>query len=151
MDLKSYFIDKFNYNLVANQRTTGSLELAGSYPEKAYILLSHILVAHSIWLLRISDPELSKTINPWAAMARESFIKVNEQLFADTVSMLETEDLSRYISYVNSKGESFQNSIGDICSHILMHSTYHRGQIAQLLSAEGHKPAVTDYIFYKRQ
>ncbi len=75
---------------------------------------------------------------------------MNNQLHLDTEKMLKVEDLTRRVSYVNTKGEAYRNSVQEICMHLLLHSAYHRGQVAQLLRANGGEPAVTDYIFYKR-
>ena len=34
----------------------------------------------------------------------------------------------------------------DVLLHVVMHSVYHRGQIATEVRAAGHTPAYTDYI-----
>ena len=54
--------------------------------------------------------------------------------------------LSRRVSYVNSKGENWENGAGDILLHAVMHSVYHRGQIASDLRDAGFEPAYTDFI-----
>jgi len=41
--------------------------------------------------------------------------------------------------------------VGDILTHVLLHSAYHRGQIAVDLRAAGLTPAYTDYIHAVRQ
>ncbi|MBF6608971.1 MAG: hypothetical protein ITG00_09570 [Flavobacterium sp.] len=148
--MQSYLSEHYSYNLTANSRTIQSVLAATDRPESVDKLLSHILVAHSIWLLRIAQPDLAKNSSPWATLNPESFEKVNRQLFDDTKKMLDSENLTRELDYVNSKGESYRSSVIDICSHILLHSAYHRGQIAQLLRQTGNEPAITDYIFYTR-
>jgi uncharacterized damage-inducible protein DinB len=55
------------------------------------------------------------------------------------------------ITYRNTKGEPWTNSVGDILMHVTMHSAYHRGQIAAAMRAEGHAPAYTDFIHGARQ
>jgi uncharacterized damage-inducible protein DinB len=50
------------------------------------------------------------------------------------------------IEYHNSKGERWVNAVGDIFQHVMMHGTYHRGQIATLMRQAGVNPAYTDYI-----
>ena len=61
------------------------------------------------------------------------------------------EFLEKRLKYKNSKGEEFDNSLRDIVTHIINHSTYHRAQIAQLVKRAGGIPAVTDYIVYQRE
>ena len=55
------------------------------------------------------------------------------------------------VSYKNTKGESWTNSVEDILMHVVMHSAYHRGQIAADMRAAGHSPAYTDFIHGIRQ
>ena len=60
-------------------------------------------------------------------------------------------ELSQAVTYKNTKGESWSSSIGDVLTHVLMHSAYHRGQIASHMREQGHTPAYTDFIHAVRQ
>ena len=60
-------------------------------------------------------------------------------------------DLSQTFAYKNTKGEAWSSSIGDVLTHVLMHSAYHRGQIASHMREQGHTPAYTDFIHAVRQ
>ena len=60
-------------------------------------------------------------------------------------------DLIRMVEYRNSKGEAWSNRVEDILTHVLMHSAYHRGQIALEMRASGAQPAYTDFIHAVRQ
>jgi uncharacterized damage-inducible protein DinB len=64
---------------------------------------------------------------------------------------LAAADYSSQVSYVNSLGETWESSIEDILMHLLMHSSYHRGQIAFELRASGQTPPYTDFIHAARQ
>jgi uncharacterized damage-inducible protein DinB len=55
------------------------------------------------------------------------------------------------LTYKNIKGEQHENSVVDIFNHVLLHSTYHRGQLATLVRQLGFTPVVTDYITYCRE
>ena len=59
--------------------------------------------------------------------------------------------LSHPVSYRNSKGENWTNRKDDILLHVIMHSAYHRGQIATDMRAAGFTPASTDFIHGVRQ
>lgn len=61
------------------------------------------------------------------------------------------DSLSRKVSYTNSKGEAWTSTVEDILTHVVIHSAYHRGQIASDLRTAGQKPAYTDYIHAVRQ
>jgi len=54
------------------------------------------------------------------------------------------------ISYINLEEERHQSSVYDIVTHLVNHSTYHRGQIIKLLQIEGLNSVSTDYIDYTR-
>ena len=58
---------------------------------------------------------------------------------------------SGFGSYTNSKGELWENRVLDVLSHVLLHSAYHRGQIALEIRRSGSAPAYTDYIHAVRQ
>jgi uncharacterized damage-inducible protein DinB len=62
-----------------------------------------------------------------------------------------TADLDKAISYQNSKGEAWSSAVIDVLTHVLMHSAYHRGQIASHMRESGRTPAYTDFIHGIRQ
>ena len=43
------------------------------------------------------------------------------------------------------------SSVEDVLTHVIIHSGYHRGQIAMLLGRAGHETAYTDFIHCIRQ
>ena len=47
--------------------------------------------------------------------------------------------------------ERFRSSLHDILMHVIMHSAYHRGQIAADMRASGAEPVYTDFIHAVRQ
>jgi len=69
----------------------------------------------------------------------------------DYLDDLAPADLSREIAYVNSKGEPWKTTVADVLDHVLLHSSYHRGQIASHLRAAGLEPAYTDFVHAARQ
>jgi uncharacterized damage-inducible protein DinB len=59
---------------------------------------------------------------------------------------LSPELLGQQIRYTNSKGEDWSNTVSDVLTHVALHSSYHRGQIASLLGRAGEAAAYSDYI-----
>jgi len=59
--------------------------------------------------------------------------------------------LAEAVDYKNSKGEPWRNRVEDVLTHVIMHSAYHRGQIAMEMRAAGMEPAYTDFIHAVRQ
>ena len=66
------------------------------------------------------------------------------------VARLTPDDLGREIDYRTSDGRAFRSTVEDILLHTALHGSYHRGQIALLIRADGGEPAPTDYIAFAR-
>jgi uncharacterized damage-inducible protein DinB len=117
-------------------------------PAKSLTLFSHILSAHHIWNHRILNE--TSGLKVWHDIPKREYQSINTDNHRVSLSILDHKDLSDQISYSNSKGEFFSNSIQDILFHVINHSNYHRAQIASDFKAAGLTPIVSDYIFYKR-
>jgi uncharacterized damage-inducible protein DinB len=70
--------------------------------------------------------------------------------FKDLASRLTPDLLENLITYRNSVGDQFTSTVEDILTHVAMHGSYHRGQIAAALRAGGDTPSPTDYIAFAR-
>ncbi|PYO45862.1 MAG: hypothetical protein DMD72_14120, partial [Gemmatimonadetes bacterium] len=66
------------------------------------------------------------------------------------VEAITGDALERGITYRNSAGDQFTSTLEDILTHVMMHGSYHRGQVASLIRAAGDTPSPTDYIFFAR-
>jgi uncharacterized damage-inducible protein DinB len=120
-------------------------------PYKAQLIMAHVLNAHRIWHDRIKGVEVRTT--PWEERSLDDCEKLVNELkeeFAGLLSGLSPQRLTESVSYKNTKGQAFTNTIGDILQHLLMHSAYHRGQVNALIRQAGGEPAIIDYIEYVR-
>lgn len=146
--MKSKFTDLYEYNAHFNEKL---IRLMGPelnrLPEKPVKLINHILSSHQVWNSRILN---QPSTHPWEMHPFENLIEINQENHQTTLKILEEFDLSKIITYQNTKGEKFQNKIEDILFHLVNHGTYHRGQIALLFRESGIEPMISDYIFYKR-
>ena len=70
--------------------------------------------------------------------------------FRRVVDALTEADLDVEIPYVNSAGDAFRSTRADIMLQVMLHGSYHRGQVAAVLRAGGATPAPTDYIAFAR-
>ncbi len=115
-------------------------------------LLAHIAGAEVLWLARILGTP--STVAVWPEFTSD---ECEEQLadvasaWHDLLDGLRANDLSRPVEYKNSKGEEWTSTIGDILTHVVMHSAHHRGQIAAIVSGANGAPAYTDFIHCTRQ
>lgn len=148
--MKKYLLEMLEYDLWANERVYMSLSDFIQPPEKALELFSHIIISQIIWYDRILG-NTAQYKSPWQIINFEESKTLLVKINGDLKSILEMSDiLEKEVEYKNTKGVRFVNSASDILTHIINHSTYHRGQIASIVRKEGGTPAVTDYIAFKR-
>lgn len=142
-------VELMNYTKVADARVISVFLNNGVIPEKALSLFNHVLNAQHIWASRVLDKPSLYAV--WEEHSPQAFSSVSTGNFELFKYILEHVDLSKEISYTNSRGDSFTNVVKDILIHAFNHSTYHRGQIASLLKINEIEPPVTDYIMLKRE
>ncbi len=150
--IQVHFIHLFKYNDWATKEAVNSISGHDKKDERIVELLSHIVSAQRVWLNRILARETH--LDPWEKHSVEECTVISTAVTSEWINFLEgknEEDLEKRIEYKNLKGEHFTNTIKDILTHVINHSTYHRAQIAQKVKLLGGKPAVTDYIFYQRK
>ncbi|HVF91813.1 MAG TPA: DinB family protein [Blastocatellia bacterium] len=144
----------FSYNEWANRRTVDSLSEPANHNPKAVRALAHLLIAENAWLMRLQRNVDSTGVNFWEGSSLEEcrrlFDEVSEA-FRGLMSRLKEDDLDSKATYRNSKGVEYQTAYRDILQHVLMHSTYHRGQVAMAVRANGGEPVYTDYIAFVRE
>lgn len=146
--MRVLFKDIFEYHNHFNQQLLKELEKHHSkLPERTYPLFCHVLNAHQIWNARILKQE---TLAIMAIHAFQKCREIDEANYANTYLILDNYDLDDEVTYTNTKGQEFTNTIRDILFHAANHSTHHKGQIVSDFRQVGIEPIVTDYIFYKR-
>jgi uncharacterized damage-inducible protein DinB len=142
----------YDHMVWADARTLNSLRSMHAAPLDALRLYGHLLAAEHVWLSRMEgrDPDVAV----WPALDLDECAALsarNHATFAVMAETLSTTELQRKVSYRNSKGEEFVNTVEDIWMHIAMHGAYHRGQVARIVRGEGGAPQSTDYIFFIRE
>lgn len=117
-------------------------------PDKALLLMSHVINAQHIWNARILDLPQAYKVFEVHSLSKLKSIQTDNNI--KTEEIINGNKLSQVLSYTNSAGKSYQNSVKEILLHVCNHSTYHRGQINSLLRQNGINPVICDYIAYKR-
>lgn len=151
-NILEHFIHLFEYNSWATAKTVEAVLKYVKPESRANELLSHIISSQKIWLGRTLNKILAS--DPWGKISPENYISQSNELTSEWMKLLRgvnESGLERKIEYKNTKGESFSNTVKDIITHVINHSTYHRAQIAQLIRQSGGEPAKTDYIVYQRE
>ena len=142
----------FRYDDWANREVVTALTELSTLPPRSLKILDHILSAERLWLERL---RLEKQTYPvWpdfsVAQCKLEIAELGER-WKNYLASLKEEDLSRSLTYRNSQGESWSNAKQDILLHVVLHSTYHRGQIATDMRAAGFNPVCSDFIHAVRQ
>ena len=111
-------------------------------------LLSHVVAAERVWLLRIRDENAADApIWPdWNVDQIAALAAMNAEQYREALD----DGRERVVEYKNSKGTPFSTRLADILTHVALHGSSHRGQIAAALRAGGVEPINTDYITYVR-
>jgi len=140
-----------NYILKAGE-TLADIEQTGSFSSVRKTLL-HIWDAQVIWYARLQGTPLttfpSKEFKGSLAEAVEGLLK-SSQAFIDYVQVL-NKHYDDVIAYQTLDSKQFENTVEDIVFQCMNHSTYHRGQIINLLRGAGFiEVGSTDYMRYCR-
>ena len=157
-----HFEKLLQFNLWANKRISEMLiqlheekfskEICSSFKSVKLTTL-HIWDAETIWKLRLEG----KTIENWPG---KNFNGDKNDVITGLISSsqellnfyLTNSEIDTIINYHNIKGENFFTSVKDIVTHVVNHSTFHRGQIITMLRQLGEtKLSGTDYITYVRE
>jgi uncharacterized damage-inducible protein DinB len=152
MSLVEYLRRQFAYDAWANREVFAAIGVNGGSDERSMRLLAHILSAERLWLERITEQPQSLPVWPKPDLAQcETQIAELASLWREFLKDADDSGLSHAVSYKNSKGEPWTSTLQDILTHVLMHSAYHRGQIASHMRERGNAPAYTDFIHAVRQ
>jgi uncharacterized damage-inducible protein DinB len=113
--------------------------------------MAHIVGAEYLWMARLRAEAAALPV--WPDLDLPSCDVQLQELSRRWPEYLNEarNSLTDKVSYTNSKGETWSSTVEDILTHVVIHSAYHRGQIASDLRAAGSNPAYTDYIHAVRQ
>jgi len=147
-----HFNNMFEYDFWANKRVIEVITKDNVIDTKSELLFSHILNSQQIWYSRIMGNPKGQT--PWDIIPYQSFPEIAQLINEHWKALLKEKDaksLRNTIEYKNTSGEKFSNTLEEILTHIINHSTYHRAQISAHLKSSGKNPPITDYIAYARR
>lgn len=149
---REYFQRMFAYDYWANKATLHSITELLDGQERPLTLLAHILGAQKIWHHRLTGEDV-EGLMVWPVIHDSDYRRQVEECHGywwEFLNNIDEDELNDTVDYANTKGQEFENTVADILSHVLMHSAYHRAQIASAVKAEGGIPAATDFIAYAR-
>lgn len=147
------------YEVEANTRAMDSIAgvPAANRANPAYLrvlgVAAHIQIARSIWLERIGGTSPAPPADwfpPQPLDRTRSAAAENDRNWHAFLGSLATDALDSTCVYTSSEGDRYRSLVEDIITHVFNHSTYHRGQIATLVTQCGGERARTDFIIMTR-
>jgi uncharacterized damage-inducible protein DinB len=149
--MKDYLLKTFRYNDWAN---TKLLEAIGNLPDKeeAFRLFSHLVHAQNKWYNRVTKKDDDVLFNWFGeSFPIETIANDWKQSLYNWIVLLEKSnpsDLDKMIEFTRAiDGKLMGVKLADLMLQLNYHSIHHRAQINALISKQGQKPPLTDYIF----
>lgn len=143
-------IQQLAFEVWADRAQIASIGSVEQPSEQLLQIAWHLLVAAETWLSRIDGTEPAAPFE-WVTPEREALPPLLDQVcdhFLRIAMAMDDARLNAPVAYSNSRGEPYENLVGDVLEHVLLHGAEHRGQIALEVGRQGGEPAETEYIFW---
>jgi uncharacterized damage-inducible protein DinB len=141
--MKEHYLQLFSYEDWAMQKIISILQECQD--SEAIQMFQHILLARELWHNRVAN-----TNNPFrfdGKSLRECVESYNRNQ-TEWMSFLENvDDFDVAVNYKTTENTDKSTKLKNILTHVVNHSTYHRGQITNILKGKT-KLASTDFIFF---
>ncbi len=151
MNTVEHLRELFRYNDWANRRIVVALK--ENISERATQILAHLVTTEHEYFERLYGkdstgfdffPDL--TVGECGELA-----KATAERYEKLLRGFDEEGLDIVARYRTSEGKRVENTYREILSHVVIHSSIHRGNIMLKLRESGFAPPVIDYIIYLRE
>ncbi|HKP70809.1 MAG TPA: DinB family protein [Pyrinomonadaceae bacterium] len=139
------------YDDWANRRTLDTLR--DQHSERSLQILAHILITKQEYFDRLHGKD-STGFNFWPDLTLDECAQMIAATTTNFEKLLRDADesiLEQAAAYKTSEGVPFENSYRELLTHILFHSSIHRGNIVLKMREEGLEPPRIDYILFLRE
>ncbi len=151
MDTIEHLRELYIYNDWANRRIITALESNKS--EKAREILAHLLITEQEYYERFYGKD-STGFDFWQNLSLEdcgNLAKENAEKYEGFLKRFDDEGLGQIAAYKTSEGILHKNTFRELLTHVLFHSSIHRGNIILKVREENLAPPTIDYIIYLRE
>jgi uncharacterized damage-inducible protein DinB len=151
MNTIEHLRELFNYNDWANRRIIVALKTNKS--ERALRILAHLLVTEREYFERLYGKD-STGFDFWPDLSLEDCGRLAQETagaYEKLLRRFEDEGLGIAARYRTSEGIPHENTYRELLTHVLFHSSIHRGNVILKLREEGFTPPKIDYIIYLRE
>ncbi len=141
----------FAYNDWANRRMIVALKENSS--DKSRQILAHLLITEQEYFERLYGKD-SFGFDFWQDLLLEDcgkLAKETAERYEKLLRRFDDEGLDISAQYRTSEGVWCENNFRELLTHVLFHSSIHRGNIMLKLREENIAPPKIDYIIYLRE
>jgi uncharacterized damage-inducible protein DinB len=151
MDTIEHLRNLFSYDDWATRRIVVALKENQSTRSRQ--ILAHLLITKQEYFDRLYGKD-STGFNFWPDLSIEDcsrLAKETAEIYEKLLKRFDDEGLGLTAKYKTSEGIPYENTFRELLTHVLLHSSIHRGNIILKLREEGFEPPKTDYIIYLRE
>lgn len=151
METVEHLRELYAYNDWANRRVVACLKLNRS--EKARRILAHLLITEKEYFERLYGKD-STNFDFWQNLSLEdceNLAQENAERYERILQQFDDEGLGQIARYKTSEGVSHANTFRELLTHVLFHSSTHRGNIILKMREENYAPPTIDYIIFLRE
>jgi uncharacterized damage-inducible protein DinB len=141
----------YTYNDWANRRILTALK--ENYVEKGHKILAHLLITEQEYFERLYGKD-SKGFDFWQNLTLEecgALVRETAERYEKLLRRFDDEGLDLTARYRTSEGVWHENTFREMLTHVVFHSSIHRGNIMLNLREAGFAPPKIDYIIYLRE
>lgn len=139
----------------SDEELLNAVTSGNAVPHEAIREFAHVIGTEEIWLARLErrTPRLA-VWPPVSPSDRDrdlhEMLRQTHERWVSYLAGLQEADVGSIVEYVNSAGNRFENTVGDVLLHVALHGQYHRGKVNLMLRQAGLAPAPVDYIAFVR-
>ncbi|NEU08444.1 hypothetical protein GZH53_09000 [Flavihumibacter sp. R14] len=162
--MKPLLLNYLRYNHWANQkmcRYLSEIDNPGSDPNKEGLyatikkVILHIADGEQTWLARLNGDNIPHMHNLDLEGSFRSICELIHKNSGAFIAYIEAQDdsfFTRSTEYINLKGSPFSQNNAEIILHCMNHSTFHRGQVINMLRNVGYTDhSASDFIMFLRE
>jgi uncharacterized damage-inducible protein DinB len=150
--MKAHLLRMFESMRWADERMIHALANCPAAQAEALPLAGHLVAAEHVWLSRLEGRESRVAVWPTLTLAEcEALAQENSAGYQEYLERRSDESLHEKVSYRTQNGQAWSTAVIDILTHVVIHGSYHRGQIAKILGRAATQVPMTDYIAYVRE
>jgi len=151
MNTIEHLRELFNYNDWANRRILTALK--ENYSEKSHEIFAHLLITEQEYFARLYGKD-STGFDFWQNLSLEecgTLARETAERYEKLIRRFDEEGLDMRAVYATSEGVPYENTFREMLTHVVFHSSIHRGNIMLKMREDGFTPPKIDYIIYLRE